>query len=276
MGELAERDQSRRICNRAAILAIASRCFAFPRPEKDFPLPVDCAHNRSGNRLPPASFPFCEKARAVRRARRFSDDRVAGLQRLHAQKIGRGGNYRLPWRDSIDIQAASAQMSKVLIFTLSLVLAGLMAGCATYNKSGLAGVRTGIRRIEKVRTTAIHAVQQAIETVTRLPEGLKRPLTVFVCVTYKQLNIGDEDALRDLTHGTEEWSNARWLQRNQRRGGLVALSTRHEIPHRGHQRSFPDRRLRRCACRDEYDRSLQNEPFGNAKMGRPLCGYRYS
>ena len=70
------------------------------------------------------------------------------------REIRRGGNYRLPWRDSIDIQAASAQMSKVPIFTLSMVLAGLMVGCATHNKSGLAGVRTGIRRIEKVRTTA--------------------------------------------------------------------------------------------------------------------------
>ena len=45
-------------------------------------------------------------------------------------------------------------MSKVLIFTLSMVLAGLMAGCATHTKSGLSAVRTGIRRIEKVRTTA--------------------------------------------------------------------------------------------------------------------------
>jgi 3D (Asp-Asp-Asp) domain-containing protein len=70
------------------------------------------------------------------------------------REVRRGGNYRLPWRDSIDIQAASAQMSKVLIFTLSMVLAGSMAGCATHNKSGLAAVRTGIRRIEKVRTTA--------------------------------------------------------------------------------------------------------------------------
>jgi 3D (Asp-Asp-Asp) domain-containing protein len=60
----------------------------------------------------------------------------------------------LPWRDSIDIQAASAQMSKVLIFTLWTVLAGFMTGCATHTKSGLAAVRTGIRRIEKVRTTA--------------------------------------------------------------------------------------------------------------------------
>ncbi|WP_395681817.1 hypothetical protein [Dokdonella sp.] len=65
---------------------------------------------------------------------------------------------------------------------------------------------------EKLRTTAIHAVKQAIETITRLPHELKRPLTVFVCVTYKQLNIGDGDALRDLTHGTEEWNNARWLE----------------------------------------------------------------
>lgn len=63
---------------------------------------------------------------------------------------------------------------------------------------------------EKLRTTALHAACQAIETVARLLQGLRRPLTAFVCVTYKQLNIGDGDALRDLTYGTKEWDHARW------------------------------------------------------------------
>jgi hypothetical protein len=73
----------------------------------------------------------------------------------------------------------------------------------------LSGVLT-----ERLRTTALHAASQAIETVMRLPEKLRRPLTAFVCVTYKQLNIGDGDALRDLTHGTEEWDHSRWHERS--------------------------------------------------------------
>ncbi len=63
---------------------------------------------------------------------------------------------------------------------------------------------------KKLRTTALHAADQAVDTVRRLPNSFRRPLIVFVCVTYKQLNIGDGDALRDLTLGTEEWSSPRW------------------------------------------------------------------
>ena len=66
----------------------------------------------------------------------------------------------------------------------------------------------------KLRTTALHAADQAVETVRRLPEDLRRPLTVFVCVTYKQLNVGDGDALRDLTFGTEEWNSPRWQEKS--------------------------------------------------------------
>lgn len=65
---------------------------------------------------------------------------------------------------------------------------------------------------KKLRTTALHAADQAIDTVKRLPDSLRRPLIVFVCVTYKQLNIGDGDALRDLTFGTEEWNASRWQE----------------------------------------------------------------
>jgi len=66
----------------------------------------------------------------------------------------------------------------------------------------------------KLRTTALHSADQAVETVRRLPDALRRPLIVFVCVTYKQLNIGDGDALRDLTFGTEEWDAPRWQEEN--------------------------------------------------------------
>lgn len=63
---------------------------------------------------------------------------------------------------------------------------------------------------QKLRTTALHAADQAVDTVRRLPNHLRRPLIVFICVTYKQLNIGDGDALRDLTFGTAEWDAPRW------------------------------------------------------------------
>jgi hypothetical protein len=63
---------------------------------------------------------------------------------------------------------------------------------------------------DKLRTTALHATDQAVETLQRLPADLTRPLTVFLCVTYKQFNIGDGDALRALTEGTDEWNSVRW------------------------------------------------------------------
>lgn len=65
---------------------------------------------------------------------------------------------------------------------------------------------------QKLRSTALHATDQAVDTVRRLPHTLDRPLIVFVCVTYKQLNIGDGDALRELTFGTEEWNSPRWRE----------------------------------------------------------------
>lgn len=64
----------------------------------------------------------------------------------------------------------------------------------------------------KLRTTALHATNQAVETVRRLPEDLRRPMTVFLCVTFKQLNIGDGEALHDLTIGTEEHAHDRWSE----------------------------------------------------------------
>jgi hypothetical protein len=65
---------------------------------------------------------------------------------------------------------------------------------------------------QKLRTTALHAVDQAVDTVRRLPDSLRRPMVVFVCVTFKQLNIGDGDALRDLTIDTEQWNAPRWSE----------------------------------------------------------------
>lgn len=62
----------------------------------------------------------------------------------------------------------------------------------------------------KLKTSALHAVDQGIETYRRLPRELRRPMTVFLCVTYKQLNIGDGDALRALTMETPDWDDARW------------------------------------------------------------------
>jgi hypothetical protein len=67
---------------------------------------------------------------------------------------------------------------------------------------------------QKLRTTALHAADQAVDTVQRLPNTLRRQLVVFLCVTYKQLNIGDGDALRDLTYGTEEWDAPRWHEKS--------------------------------------------------------------
>ncbi len=67
---------------------------------------------------------------------------------------------------------------------------------------------------QKLRTTALHATDQAVDTVRRLPDALRRPLIIFICVTYKQLNIGDGDALRDLTFGTKEWDSSRWQEEN--------------------------------------------------------------
>ena len=65
---------------------------------------------------------------------------------------------------------------------------------------------------EKLKTTALHAVDQAVDTVQRLPDDLRRRATYFLCVTYKQLYIGTGDALRDLTIETPEWDNDRWRE----------------------------------------------------------------
>lgn len=61
-----------------------------------------------------------------------------------------------------------------------------------------------------LKTSALHAADQAVETVRRLPDELRKPLTVFLCVSYKQLNVGSGTALRDLTQGTAEWDAPRW------------------------------------------------------------------
>lgn len=62
----------------------------------------------------------------------------------------------------------------------------------------------------KLKATALRAADQGVETYRRLPGELRRSMTVFLCVTYKQLNIGDGDALRALTVGTPDWDDVRW------------------------------------------------------------------
>lgn len=63
---------------------------------------------------------------------------------------------------------------------------------------------------ERLKTSLLRAVSQAVGTVGRLPGDLRRADTYFVCVTFKQLVVTDGTALRDLTTGTEEWNHARW------------------------------------------------------------------
>lgn len=65
---------------------------------------------------------------------------------------------------------------------------------------------------EKLKTTALHAADQAVDTVHHLPDNLRRHATYFLCVTYKQLNIGTGDALRELTIETPEWGIDRWQE----------------------------------------------------------------
>lgn len=77
---------------------------------------------------------------------------------------------------------------------------------------------------QKLRTTALRAADQGIDTVRRLPDSLRRPLIVFICVTYKQLNIGDGDALRDLTFETEEWDAPRWKEENLPPSNMFTIS----------------------------------------------------
>jgi hypothetical protein len=62
----------------------------------------------------------------------------------------------------------------------------------------------------RLRTSLLRAVDQAISTVTRLPEDLQRSDAYFLCVTFKQVVVRDGEALRELTAGTDEWAHARW------------------------------------------------------------------
>ncbi len=63
---------------------------------------------------------------------------------------------------------------------------------------------------DKLKTTVLHAIDQGVETLERLPGELKRRTTIFLCVTFKQMNIGNGTDLRDLTTGTAEWNAPRW------------------------------------------------------------------
>ena len=81
---------------------------------------------------------------------------------------------------------------------------------------------------EKLKTTALHAADQAIETYRTLPGELRRPSTIFLCVTYKQLNIGDGDALRALTVDTEEWGSDRWQEEGLPPAQMFTISI-HEL-----------------------------------------------
>ena len=62
----------------------------------------------------------------------------------------------------------------------------------------------------RLRTSLLRAAGQAVDTAARLPYDLVRPEVYFVCVTFKQVAVGDGNALRELTVGTAEWDHARW------------------------------------------------------------------
>lgn len=62
----------------------------------------------------------------------------------------------------------------------------------------------------RLKTSLLRAVGQAVNTDARLPADLVRPEVYFVCVTFKQVAVGDGNALRDLTVGTAEWDHDRW------------------------------------------------------------------
>jgi hypothetical protein len=62
----------------------------------------------------------------------------------------------------------------------------------------------------RMRTSLLGAVDQAVQTSARLPAALQRREVYFVCVTFKQVAIGDGAALRELTAGTPEWDHGRW------------------------------------------------------------------
>ncbi|MDC8012804.1 hypothetical protein [Tahibacter soli] len=63
---------------------------------------------------------------------------------------------------------------------------------------------------ERLRTSLLRAADQAIATVARLPEDLRRAEIYFLCVTFKQVVVTDGIALRELTIGTEQWNHERW------------------------------------------------------------------
>jgi hypothetical protein len=62
----------------------------------------------------------------------------------------------------------------------------------------------------RMKTSLLKAVDQAIDTINRLPCDLQRDTAYFICVTFKQLAVGDGNALRELTRGTPEWDHDRW------------------------------------------------------------------
>jgi len=61
----------------------------------------------------------------------------------------------------------------------------------------------------RLKDSAIDAVDQAIATLAALPAGLRRPSVVFLCVTYKQINLGTGNKLRSLI-GADEDMSPRW------------------------------------------------------------------
>lgn len=63
---------------------------------------------------------------------------------------------------------------------------------------------------ERLKTSLLRAVSQAVSTSARLPDDLRRAETYFVCVTFKQLVVTDGTALKELTAGTVEWNHDRW------------------------------------------------------------------
>lgn len=64
---------------------------------------------------------------------------------------------------------------------------------------------------ERMKLSLLRAVDQAVNSASRLPEDLRRNETYFVCVTFKQLLVTDGVALRELVAGTADGTgHARW------------------------------------------------------------------
>jgi len=78
---------------------------------------------------------------------------------------------------------------------------------------------------ERMKLSLLRAVDQAVNSASRLPEDLRRNETYFVCVTFKQLLVTDGLALRELVAGTADGAgHARWDSVRLPPGHMVFVS----------------------------------------------------